>query len=97
MEQAEAAEKSSGFTPSPVYKIWVSVCAAVKCCEHQHDAGTEIPVLILMKVQQLHDGVNPAEDNEEKEAMHSTQNTHKVTTHRHTPSEGIPTIHMYLL
>lgn len=46
MEQAEAAESSSGFNPSPVLKILVSVCAAVMCCE-QHDAGTEVSALII--------------------------------------------------
>lgn len=52
---------------------------------------------LLMKVQQLHDGMNPAENNKGKEAMHSAQTHRHKLTHRHTPSEGIPTIHMYLL
>lgn len=33
----------------------------------------KIPALILMETQQLRDGMNPAEDNGGKEAMHNTK------------------------
>lgn len=88
MEQAQAAENSSGFNPSPVCKMLVSVCAAILCCEPQRDASTEISALILIKKQQLHDRMNPEEENKGKEAMHSTQThteTHTVREDTHHP------------